>query len=121
MTEECTSLAGRLILVVEDEPLIALDILLELERFDAEVIVARNLSEGVRLVRAYPISLAIVDQGLGHEHADELCASLSAHEIPFVVYSGRPCEGPCLAGTFLSKPAGADALVGTVFESLNHA
>ncbi len=119
MAVECTSLAGRVILVVEDEPLIALDILLELELFDATVLVARNLSEGLRLHRAFPISLAIVDQELGHERADELCAALSALEIPFVVYSGSLCEGACLGGKFLSKPAGADALVGMVVETLN--
>jgi len=121
MTSERTSMAGRLILIAEDEPLIALDISCELQRYAAEVVLARTLSEGLRLIRDNPLSIAIIDQQLGFEDADELCEALSAREVPFIVYSGRSCDGACLGGEFLSKPADPDVLIGKVFRMLTPA
>ena len=45
---QTTSLAGRSILIVEDEPLIALDIIIAFEKVGAVALTARSLAEAIR-------------------------------------------------------------------------
>ena len=58
------SLTGRLILIAEDEPLIAFEIMQGFEEEGARVIMARTLAEGLRAVEDPALSAAILAMGL---------------------------------------------------------
>jgi DNA-binding response OmpR family regulator len=68
-----TSLSGRIILVAEDEPLIAFDIATSFQRAGADVAVVRSMKDALGLVECAGISAAIVDFGLVDGDANALC------------------------------------------------
>ena len=70
------SLTGRLILIAEDEPLIALEIVQGFEDEGATVIIARTLDDALCGVEDPALSAAILDHGLGD--GDSLLWSPSA-------------------------------------------
>ena len=94
-----SGLTGRLILVVEDEPLVALDIAQNFERAGARVITTRARSDAI--AKSEGVSAAILDFGDGD--GESLYAELRSRGIPFVIYSGysRP---PALDVPFITKP-----------------
>jgi CheY-like chemotaxis protein len=105
------TLTGRSILVVEDQPLIALDITQELEAAGAAVITTNSLKHALILVDHDGISAAILDHGLGDGDSTLLCARLKERGIPFLIYSGFPVVfGACEDTLHISKPAGENAL-----------
>jgi Response regulator receiver domain len=85
---ESTSLAWRIILLVEDEPLIALNIGAAFEKAGAVVVAARSLSDAVRLVEQDSFLTAVLDFGLQDGNAVSLCGRLNDRNIPFVLHSG---------------------------------
>ena len=113
-----TTLSGRTILVVEDECLIALDIVATFERAGAAVAVAHSLAEARPLVECNGVSAAVIDFDLGDGDAQELCARLSQKHVPFVLHSGySPTHLPAPAAV-IPKPANADTLVAAVTQVL---
>lgn len=107
-----TSLAGRTILVVEDEPLIALDIGNAFENAGAVLLFAGSLAQAVRLVEHDPLSAAVMDFGLSDGDADAICARLEARAIPYVLHSGYSERiGVDRQGMVIPKPAHPRALV----------
>ena len=110
-----TSLAGRSILVVEDEPLIALEIVTALQNAGTVALTARSLTEAIHLVEHDGLSAAVLDFGLGDGDADAVCARLDERHIPFILYSGYTRHGPaCGGGTVIPKPARPETLIETV-------
>jgi CheY-like chemotaxis protein len=98
------SLAGRSILIVEDEPITALDIVTAFKNAGAVVLAARSLAEAFRLVEHDGLSAAVVDFGLGDHDAGALC--LQQQCIPFILHSGCTHHGPaCRSGIVVPKPA----------------
>ena len=69
---DSTNLAGRSILVVEDEGLIALDIADAFERAGASVTTASTLRDATRAVEADGLSAVIVDHRLGSDDSAAL-------------------------------------------------
>ena len=59
-----TNLAGRSILIVEDEPLIALDIVAAFAKVGALAFNARTLTEALQMVEQVGLSAAVLDFGL---------------------------------------------------------
>jgi hypothetical protein len=55
----CTSLAGRTVLIVEDEPLIALDIVTSFRAAGASAVAARSLAEAHRHIEQKDLSAAV--------------------------------------------------------------
>jgi DNA-binding response OmpR family regulator len=107
-----TSLVGRTILIVEDEPLIALDIATTIQTAGAVTLPARSLSEAMRLVENSELSAAVLDFGLGDGHADPVCSRLNERGIPFILHSGYAHAGDaCRGGTVISKPANPKVLI----------
>jgi CheY-like chemotaxis protein len=105
------SLAGRSILVVEDEPIIAKEITqafrnvgaavtatttlkqaLILVEHGAVVMTARSLPDAIRLVERDGLAAAVLDFGLGDGNAGALCGRLKTRRIPFVLHSGYTPE-----------------------------
>lgn len=109
------TLAGRSILVVEDEPLIAMDIVVEFESRGAQVVQTHSVKEALKLIEADGLSAAILDHGLRDGDSTQLCGRLDERRIPFVTYTGYGrIEGVCAKGAVVEKPAPPSALVAIV-------
>jgi DNA-binding response OmpR family regulator len=109
------SLTGRLILIAEDEPLIAFEIMQGFEEEGARVIMARTLAEGLRAVEVPALSAAILDHALRDGDTSAICERMKQRKIPFVTYSGYDdLVGVCREGVHVNKPASMSVLVATV-------
>lgn len=108
-------LTGRVILVIEDEPLIAIDVAQAFEDAGATVVVTRTLAAALVAVEDNAISAAIVDHALGDGDSSEICQRLNERSVPFVTYSGfAHLDGACADATHVNKPASPSVLVATV-------
>ena len=82
-------LQGKRILVVEDEPMIAMDLEAQLEDAGCTVIgPAETLAAARRLIVEAVFDAALLDANLGGERVDELAALLTQKGIPFAFASG---------------------------------
>ena len=75
------ALSGRSILVVEDEPLIALDLRQSLESAGAYVFAATQLPHALQLAGHPDLSAAVVDYRLGQGDSTAICSLLEQREI----------------------------------------
>jgi CheY-like chemotaxis protein len=114
-------LRGKSILIVEDEPLIALGIHAALSATGASIIAATNGPEALRLIRSAEISAAVLDVNLGTRDCSEECQALARRRIPFLFYTGY-VNAPVLQSwplvPVVRKPAPATRLVAAVFDLL---
>ena len=78
----------RSILVVEDEPLIALDIHQTLAAAGASVLAATSLKDALELIAYADIAAAVLDVSLGDDDCAPVCAALRKRAIPFMFYTG---------------------------------
>jgi CheY-like chemotaxis protein len=102
-------LAGRSILVVEDEPLISLDMAVVFESAGARVLHAKTAAEAVD--RADGVSAAVLDYGLTRS-TPALCGLLDQRHIPFMFYTGYgDVQGSHPHAVVVHKPASASALL----------
>jgi len=109
-------LAGRAVLIVEDEPLVALDIA---ESFRKAILTASKVQDGLRLAGHPDVSAAIVDFGLSDGDGTALCECLKERGIPFILHSGYThISDACRVGVVIPKPASPDVLVSTVVRLL---
>ena len=83
------SLFGCSILIVEDEPLIALDLHAALCAVGAGIIAATDATEALRLIRRNEISAAVIDVKLGNRDSGEICQALFHLRVPFLFYTGH--------------------------------
>ena len=83
------SLFGCSILIVEDEPLIALDLHAALCAVGAGIIAATDAAEALRLIRRNEISAAVIDVKLGNRDSLEVCQALFHRRVPFLFYTGH--------------------------------
>lgn len=112
-------LAGRLILIAEDEPLIALDITLAFEDEGAWVMRARTLREALLGVENPDLSVAILDHALSDGDCSTVCARMKERNIPFITYSGYDNLGMIWRdAVHVRKPASMSVLVATVRDLL---
>ena len=117
-------LAGRSILIVEDEPLIALDVEVALHDVGAKVLSASHLRDGLHLAEHPGLSAAVLDLRLGHNDCTAICRRLSKLRVPFMFYSGY--RGAHVYELWpnapvLSRPANADRIVEAVVGMLPRA
>jgi DNA-binding response OmpR family regulator len=109
------SLTGRSILIVEDEPLIVMDITQALEDSGAELTTTNTLRHAMLLVEHDGLSAAILDHALGDGNSSFLCARLKERGIPFLIYSGwERVEGACPGVPHIIKPATHRVLLAAV-------
>jgi CheY-like chemotaxis protein len=83
------TLAGRSILVVEDNPLVCLDITSRLEAEGATVYGASQLEKALGLADRPDLSAGVLDFDLGNVDSSLVCWKLVSRRIPFVFYTGR--------------------------------
>ena len=102
------SLEGRSILVVGDQPLLAMDISQAFEPTGAAITTTTTLNQALFLVEHKGLSGAILDPALGKGDSSLLCARLKERRIPFIIHSGGVA---CAGALQISKPAAEGALV----------
>jgi DNA-binding response OmpR family regulator len=106
------SLEGRSILIVEDQPLIVMDITQEFEATGAALTTTNTLKHALILVEHDGLSGAILDHALPDGDSSELCARLKERGIPFMIYSGfTTVRGSCAGALHIAKPAAEGVLV----------
>jgi DNA-binding response OmpR family regulator len=77
-------------LIVEDEPMIALDLKLALAEAGAHVVgIASTIDEALELVATPDLAGAIVDLRLHDRSVREVVQRLAAQKVPFLFYSGH--------------------------------
>ena len=107
-------LEGRRVALVEDEPLILMDLEASLE--DAGVDIAgsaSNLASAKELLAQVECDAALLDTNLSGERVDELATLLTRRNIPFAFISGYGREGlpeGFREGLLLSKPFSREQL-----------
>jgi DNA-binding response OmpR family regulator len=109
-----TSLAGCLILVCEDEPLIAMDIADAFKAAGASVVTARSLQNALIAAENVLPSAAIMGHALGDGDSSKLRERLEELGIPIVLYSGFSRIEERGDAVHISKPASPALLVTTV-------
>ena len=82
-------LAGRSILLVEDEPLILLDLESSLRAAGAKVVSASNVERALALASTEALSAGVLDFDLGTADTSPVCRKLVDRGIPFLFHSGR--------------------------------
>jgi DNA-binding response OmpR family regulator len=84
------ALRGLTVLVVEDEPLIALDLESVLTDEGARVVGAgADMAESLRLAACAEVSAGLLDVRLGRETVAAVARALGERGVPFAFYTGQ--------------------------------
>ena len=101
-----------MILVVENEVLIAMDIVSALEDAGAQATMTTSARHALILINHDGLAGAIMDHGLSDGDSTEVCARLKARGIPYISYSGyEPVPGADPDAPFIAKPESMDVLL----------
>jgi DNA-binding response OmpR family regulator len=105
-------LVDRSVLVVEDEPLIALGLKELFEAEGANVYVASSPTEALSIADEVVLSAAILDFGSRGGTNAPLCRTLRAYGIPFMYYTGYSDLNERTVGApVVTKPASGPKLI----------
>jgi PAS domain S-box-containing protein len=108
-------LRGKRIAVIEDEPLIAMELEAELTAIGCNVAgLAATVEKARRVIEEGRFDAALLDANLGGHAVDELAAALTAKGIPFAFATGygREALPPGFRDAIvLTKPFGSDQLL----------
>jgi len=109
-------LQGERFLVVDDEPLIAIDVKATLERAGATVVVARTIREALRYADYPALSAGVLDFRVGDDDAEPVCEALNRHAVPFIFFTGLsgPLSQRWRTTPLVSKPAQPEKIVGAL-------
>jgi DNA-binding response OmpR family regulator len=91
-------LAGRTILVVEDEPLVGLDVAEAIREAGANVILTYSVRDALIEVTRADISAAVLDINLAGEDCSPICQQLVDRGIPFLFHTAYSSSLPVLHG-----------------------
>lgn len=112
------NLDGHHILIVEDEIVIAMDLVSIFRDAGAEVIgPAMSAHEALRLIESHLITAAVVDLNLGKEDALPVARRLEAAGLPFVFHTGnvnKLSPNPWPQAPIIQKPAAPAKLIAAV-------
>lgn len=109
--------SGRAVLIVDDEPLIALDLSAAFESAGAMALSTTSLKTALIFADANELAAAVIDYVMGDEKSDELCMRLSDRKVPFVIYSGAyEDKTVCHPDCHISKPERPEVIVARVEE-----
>jgi DNA-binding NarL/FixJ family response regulator len=107
------ALAGKRVLIAEDEPVIAMDHAVLLTKAGAEIVATCATVQGaVDCIRSKPVDVAVVDYLLADGNSEPLQTALKRRHIPFVVVSAypRPLVRTEPGQEILQKPVKRDLL-----------
>lgn len=103
------------ILIVEDHPLIVMDISMAFESAGAHLTTTNTVKHAKLLVEHDGLSAAILDHALSDGDSSSLCTRLRERGIPFLMYSGfSTTDGACKDAPHLKKPASHEQLLDAV-------
>ena len=83
------ALSGRTILIVEDEPLIVLEVQDAFHGAGARIVSAARIKDALEIIDKSDLSAAVVDINLGGQDCSAVCERLAERKIPFVLYTGQ--------------------------------
>jgi DNA-binding response OmpR family regulator len=113
--------AGHSILIVEDEPLITLELRQLCETTGAYVFAATQFAHALSLAEHPDLSIALLDYRIGDHTSEAICRRLHERGIPFLFYSGYDeMRGEWPDAIILSKPAQGEAVIEALARLLNH-
>jgi DNA-binding NtrC family response regulator len=115
-------LIGRTILIIEDEPLIALDLAIALTAAGAVATIEPSVDSAMGAHARRTWSAAVADFRLGGETCARACRCLDLYCVPFMFYSGRAVddfqEWP--HAPVVEKPALLETIVDVVADMASH-
>src|SRR5262245_18981695 len=113
---QCPILRGERFLVVDDEPLIAIDVQATLERAGARVVVARTIREALRYADYPGLSAGVLDFRVGDDDAEPVCEAWNRRAVPFIFFTGLsgPMSQRWRTTPLVPKPATPAKIVGAV-------
>jgi DNA-binding response OmpR family regulator len=85
---ERSELVGCVVLVVEDEPLVSLDLTDMLLAAGAHVVSAKRAGEAILSVDRFQVAAAVLDINLGDHDCAAVCQRLRERGIPFLFHTG---------------------------------
>jgi DNA-binding response OmpR family regulator len=107
-------LYGREVLIVEDHPLMLVEIADALRKVGAKPMTAGTLEQALTALEHDSFAAAILDH-LPDGGSAMLCKKLEERDIPVVIYSGRETfNGHCLNATVVDKTASTEELIAAV-------
>lgn len=109
-----SALHDRFVLIVEDEPLVALDLADEVMSSGGRSLVARTAGEALRALATMKFAVAIIDHQLGDEDASPVIQRLEKLQTPFIIYSGYDGAAAWGDARVLRKPAARQHLVQSI-------
>jgi DNA-binding NtrC family response regulator len=113
-------LAGRKILVVEDEMLVAIDYCERLAQAGAQIIGPfPSVSQALKCVDTTQVDVAVLDYALADQTSDPLQTALERRDIPFIVITGYPrvLVRRDKSQNILSKPVAPDRLYSAILSA----
>jgi DNA-binding NarL/FixJ family response regulator len=83
------ALHGKRVLIVEDEPLVAMEIGDHLEQAGAEIVGSvGNAPDALDIIEREEFSAALLDANLAGAPVDDIAAALTRKNVPFAFVSG---------------------------------
>lgn len=88
-------LTGCVVLVVEDEPLVSLNLADLLTAEGAHVVCTRKACEAIQSIERFKVTAAVLDINLGDHDCTAICQHLRERAIPFLFHTGysTPLDG----------------------------
>jgi DNA-binding NarL/FixJ family response regulator len=91
MADQSNVLAGKRVLIAEDEPLIAFEHKGVLSEAGAEIVgTCTTVAQAIQCLDRGRVDVAVVDYLLADRNSEPLQAALKQRDIPFVVVSSYP-------------------------------
>ena len=88
MSDAPESLQALRILLVEDDPLICLDLEASLAELGADVKAASDIASALHIVATSELDFAVLDFELGMETSEPIARAAEARNVPFLYLSG---------------------------------
>jgi len=112
---------GQVILILDDEPVILMDLEWAAEDMGHRALCAVNCAEALQLIEAAEVDTAVLDVSLkGGETCERVARELGARGIPYVLHSGdldRQGETVARLGApLVPKPANSQRVIAAAVE-----
>jgi DNA-binding response OmpR family regulator len=115
------ALSARSILVVEEEPVVALQLEEHFRRAGAKVLAASTLMDTLHLAEHPAVSAAVLNLQLGSDSTRRVCGRLADLGVPFMIhtrYDASEASQKWPDVPIVSKPADSHDILRTVVEPL---
>jgi DNA-binding response OmpR family regulator len=114
-------LLGLRILLVEDDPIIALDIAETLMQAGATVIgQAHRVESALRLIEGEALDVAVLDYRLEAETSLPVAARLAEMKVPLLFYARRAGNGCTATSPFWNKSTRPERLLAAIRALMEH-